>query len=125
MPVRRWDTAAVAADEQFAYWSGMLGDALCRVTMLRPDEGPFSGQVDVTSVGPIDVARITSQAQGVRRGEADVRRQAGDAFFLNMTLRGTSTFTSAGARAPSGRATSRWSTAPSLSSSTSRDRSNR
>jgi AraC family transcriptional regulator, positive regulator of tynA and feaB len=93
---RTWDTAAVAADEQFAFWSDMLGDAFCRVTMVRPDEGAFSGQVDVAAVGPIDVATITSQAQAVRRTEADVRRQAGDAFFLNLTLRGSSTFTQGG-----------------------------
>jgi AraC family transcriptional regulator, positive regulator of tynA and feaB len=91
-----WDTAAVAAGEQFAYWSDMLGIALCRVTMVRPDEGPFAGQVDVAAVGPIDVAKITSQAQGVRRTEADVRRHAGDVFFLNMTLRGASTFSQGG-----------------------------
>lgn len=96
MPGRNWDTAAVAADEQFAYWSDMLGQALCRVTMVRPDEGAFTGQVDVAAVGPIDVATITSQAQAVRRTDADVRRQAGDAFFLNMTLRGSSTFTQGG-----------------------------
>lgn len=96
MPVRSWDTTTVATDEQFAYWSDMLGAALCRVTMVRPDEGVFTGQVDVAAVGPIDVATITSQAQAVRRTDADVRRQAGDAFFLNMTLRGYSTFTQGG-----------------------------
>jgi AraC family transcriptional regulator, positive regulator of tynA and feaB len=92
----RWDTADVSAGEQFSYWSDMLGSAFCRVTMVRPDDGAFTGQVDVAAVGPIDVATITSQAQSVRRTEADVRRQAGDAFFLNMTLRGSSTFTQGG-----------------------------
>ncbi|HEY0278754.1 MAG TPA: helix-turn-helix domain-containing protein [Solirubrobacterales bacterium] len=96
MPGRSWDTAAVPTDEQFAYWSDMLGAALCRVTMVRPDEGAFAGQVEVAAVGPVDVATITSQAQAVRRTDADVRRQAGDAFFLNMTLRGCSTFTQGG-----------------------------
>ena len=93
MTGHRWDTTAVAVDEQFAYWSDMLGAAFCRVTMVRPDEGAFAGEVDVAAVGPVDVATITSQAQAVRRTDADVRRQAGDAFFLNMTLRGSSTFT--------------------------------
>jgi AraC family transcriptional regulator, positive regulator of tynA and feaB len=96
VPVRTWDTTAVATDEQFAYWSDVLGAAFCRVTMVRPDEGAFTGQVDVAAVGPVDVATITSQAQAVRRTDADVRRQAGDAFFLNMTLRGSSTFTQGG-----------------------------
>lgn len=96
MPGHSWDTAAVGADEQFAYWSDMLGQAFCRVTMVRPDEGAFTGQVDVAAVGPIDVATITSQAQAVRRTDADVRRQAGDAFFLNLTLRGSSTFAQGG-----------------------------
>jgi AraC family transcriptional regulator, positive regulator of tynA and feaB len=96
VPVRTWDTKVVSADEQFAYWSDVLGAAFCRVTMVRPDEGAFTGKVDVATVGPLDVATITSQAQAVRRTDADVRRQAGDAFFLNMTLRGSSTFTQGG-----------------------------
>jgi AraC-like DNA-binding protein len=96
VPVRTWETTAVATDDQFAYWSDVLGAAFCRVTMVRPDEGAFTGQVDVAAVGPVDVATITSQAQAVRRTDADVRRQAGDAFFLNMTLRGSSTFTQGG-----------------------------
>jgi AraC-like DNA-binding protein len=92
MPDRGWDTAAVAPDERFAFWSDRLGDAFCRVTMARPDDGEFAGHVDVAAVGPVDVATITSQAQAVRRTDADVRRQAGDSFFLNLTLRGSSTF---------------------------------
>jgi AraC family transcriptional regulator, positive regulator of tynA and feaB len=96
VPGLNWDTAAVAADEQFAYWSDMLGAAFCRVTMARPDDGAFTGQVDVAAGGPVDVATITSQAQAVRRTDADVRRHAGDNFFLNMTLRGSSTFSQDG-----------------------------
>jgi AraC family transcriptional regulator, positive regulator of tynA and feaB len=96
VPSVRWDTADVVAGEQFAYWSDMLGSAFCRVTMVRPDDGAFGGQVDVSAVGPVDVATITSQAQSVRRTAADVRRQAGDSFFLNLTLRGSSTFTQGG-----------------------------
>ena len=58
--------------------------------MTRPDEGAFTGQVDVAAVGPIDVATITSQAQAWPATDADVRRQPSERSSLNMTLRGSS-----------------------------------
>ena len=91
MPNQIWDTAALGDADQFTYWREVVWEAFCPVTIDRPDEGGFDGAVKATAMGPVGVSTISSQAQVVTRTETDVRRAAGDVFFLNMPVRGAST----------------------------------
>jgi AraC-like DNA-binding protein len=92
VPEQLWSTASLPEAEQFPFWREVVWEAFVPVTLGRCiDEGGFVGHVAAASVGPLGVSTIASQAQTVERTEADVRRQAGDVFFLNMPLRGAST----------------------------------
>jgi AraC family transcriptional regulator, positive regulator of tynA and feaB len=96
MRVQAWDTAALGDAEQFTYWREVVWEAFCPVVLTRPGEGGFSGAVKASAMGPLGVSTISSQAQVVSRTETEVRRAAGDVFFLNMPLRGGSTVTQGG-----------------------------
>jgi AraC family transcriptional activator of tynA and feaB len=62
----------------------------------------FAGSVAASRIGPLGVASISSQGQMVERTAADVRRDKGEVYFLNMPLRGASTVTQDDRRAELG-----------------------
>ncbi len=93
---RAWTTTVLPEPDQFPFWREVVWEAFVPVTLARWDsvesrgaEG-FVGGVAASQVGPLGVAAISSEAQTVERTVADVRRGAGDVFFLNMPLRGHS-----------------------------------
>ena len=96
MADRVWNTASLREPEQFAFWREVVWDAFVPVTLTRPDDGGFAGAVTASGVGPIGVSAIASQAQTVERTESDVRRLAGDVFFLNLPVQGGSTVAQGG-----------------------------
>ena len=90
---RLWTTAVLPETDQFHFWREVVWEAFVPVTLsrARPNATPFLGSVGASQIGPLGVAAIASEAQTVERTAADVRRRAGDVFFLNMPLRGRST----------------------------------
>ncbi|HTT95399.1 MAG TPA: helix-turn-helix domain-containing protein [Solirubrobacterales bacterium] len=88
---RAWNTSVLPVGDQFTFWREVVWEAFVPVTLARvPAEEGFSGSVGASSIGPLGVAAIASEAQRVERTVADVRRHAGDVVFLNMPLRGSS-----------------------------------
>jgi AraC-like DNA-binding protein len=88
---RAWTTAVLPEADQFPFWREVVWEAFVPVTLSREDREGFTGSVGASRIGPLGVAAIASEAQVVERTAADVGRRAGDVFFLNMPLRGSST----------------------------------
>lgn len=85
-PVRTWSTDVLPVPEQFVFWRDVCWQAFVPVSLTRYGDGPFAGSVSMRRVGALTVSLISSQAQSVTRSEADIARQAGDVFFLNLPL---------------------------------------
>lgn len=84
---QRWTTERIPAPEQFAFWRDVVWEAFVPVSPVRAtDDGPFRGSVTARSIGRIGLSRIVSDAQTVHRTEAQVQRNPGDVFFLNLPL---------------------------------------
>lgn len=83
---RTWSTNVLPEPEQFPFWRDVVWEAFCPVSLTRRDEGPFSSSVSSRRIGPIGVAQIRSQAQSVVRTSAQVERDPGDVFFVNVPL---------------------------------------
>jgi AraC family transcriptional regulator, positive regulator of tynA and feaB len=98
-----WTTGVLPEEDQFTFWREVVWEAFVPVTLSRgAGETAFAGSVGASRVGPLGIAAIASDAQKVERTAADVRRRAGDVFFLNMPLRGNSTVTQDGRAAELG-----------------------
>jgi len=83
-----WSTAAVAPRRQFAYWREMICEAFLDLTPESPLRDGFRGRVTQQSLDRLDLARIDSQAQRVRRTEADIARSPNSGYYANLQLRG-------------------------------------
>jgi AraC family transcriptional regulator, positive regulator of tynA and feaB len=81
-----WSTEGLAEAEQFASWADISCEAFCPVTVTRAEDGPFASAVAGRPIGPLSVSVIASQSQRVHRTAEQVRREAGDTFFLNLPL---------------------------------------
>jgi AraC family transcriptional activator of tynA and feaB len=88
---RAWTTTVLPESEQFHFWREVVWEAFVPVTLSREEGAGFVGSVGASQIGPLGVAAIASEAQVVERTTTDVCRRAGDVFFLNLPLRGTST----------------------------------
>jgi AraC family transcriptional regulator, positive regulator of tynA and feaB len=99
---RDWTTAVLPESDQFSFWREVVWEAFVPVTLSRPDGAGFLGSVGASQIGPLGVAAIASEAQLVERTDDDVRRRAGDVFFLNMPLRGRTSVTQDGRSAELG-----------------------
>ena len=86
-----WTTTVLPETDQFTFWREVVWEAFVPVTLSRSRPDSFFGSVSASRIGPLGVAAIASEAQVVERTVADVRRDAGEVFFLNMPLRGRST----------------------------------
>ncbi len=94
MPV--WSTTTVAQRRQFAYWREMICEAFLDLTPESGLRDGFFGKVTQQSLDPLDLARIESQAQRVRRTEADIERSPQSGYYANFQLRGTGVTTQDG-----------------------------
>jgi AraC family transcriptional regulator, positive regulator of tynA and feaB len=88
---RAWTTTVLPETDQFPFWREVVWEAFVPVTLSRSGPEAFLGSVAASQIGPLGVAAIASEAQGVRRTDRDVARSPGEVFFLNMPLRGRST----------------------------------
>jgi AraC family transcriptional activator of tynA and feaB len=83
-----WSTAAVPRRRQFGYWR----EAICETFLdLSPETGVrdgFRGRVTQRPLGRLAIAQIGSQAQQVRRTEADIARSPRAGYYANLQVRG-------------------------------------
>jgi AraC-like DNA-binding protein len=96
---KAWTTTVLPEIDQFPFWREVVWEAFVPVTLSKGAGEAFVGSVGASQIGPVGVAAIVSDAQAVERTAADVRRRAGDVFFLNMPLRGRSIVAQDGRRA--------------------------
>lgn len=101
--MRRWQTSALAAPEQFAFWHEVVWEAFTPVALTRSVDGPFVGEVAAWQVGPVGVAMIASESQRVMRTPVEIARRRGDVFFLNLPLTDGTSAGQAGRTASLGR----------------------
>jgi len=83
-----WSTATVPQRRQFAYWREMICEAFLDLTPESRLRDGFRGRVTQQSLGRLDLARIDSQAQRVRRTEADIARSPQSGYYANLQIRG-------------------------------------
>jgi AraC-like DNA-binding protein len=83
-----WSTGAVPRPRQFTYWREMICEAFLDLTPESERRDGFRGQVSQRPLGRLDLARIDSQAQRVRRTEADIARSPKVGFYANLQVRG-------------------------------------
>lgn len=83
-----WSTGTVAPRRQFTYWREMICEAFLDLTPESRLRDGFRGQVVQQSLGRLDLARIESQAQEVRRTEVDIARSPMAGFYANLQVRG-------------------------------------
>lgn len=86
--MRTWSTGTVPRPQQFTYWREMICQAFLDLTPESPIRDGFRGRVVQRSVGPLDLAQIDSQAQRVRRTEADINRSPTEGHYANLQVRG-------------------------------------
>ncbi len=84
-----WSTAQVVPRRQFGYWREMICEAFLDLTPESRLRDGFHGRVTQQSLERLDLARIESQAQRVRRTEADIERSPQSGYYANLQLRGT------------------------------------
>lgn len=86
----RWSTGARVPGEQFEYWREMICAAFLALTPESDVRGGFAGRVTQWPLGSLNLARIESQRQSVRRTEDDIARSPAAGFYANLQVRGTS-----------------------------------
>ena len=86
-----WSTAAVPPSRQFGYWREMICEAFLD---LSPEAARCAGQLPRPGHAASPGAAWTSpgsssQAQRVRRTEADIARSPQSGYYANLQLRGS------------------------------------
>lgn len=94
MPI--WSTADVLPRRQFACWREMICEAFLDLTPESHLRDSFRGRVTQQPLGRLDLARIDSQAQRVRRTEADIARSPRSGYYANLQVRGVGVTTQDG-----------------------------
>jgi AraC family transcriptional activator of tynA and feaB len=89
MSAVRWSTAALPRARQFGYWREMVCEALLGISSETAVRDGFRGDIALRPLGALAVARIGSQAQSVRRTEADIAGSGQPGYCVNLQLSGT------------------------------------
>lgn len=88
--MKTWDTSGLAPAQRFGYWREVLCEAFTALDSI-PHAGRSQGSVvTLHEIADVNAATLSSFAQDVRRGPAEIRRRADEFFFANLQLRGHS-----------------------------------
>ena len=93
---QRWSTLSSPHTGQFGYWREMICAAFLALTPESDLRGSFTGTVTQWPLGSLNLARIDSQRQRVRRTEKDIGRSPRAGYYANLQLRGDSQMTQHG-----------------------------
>lgn len=87
--MRIWSTDGLAAPDHFPFWREVICEAFAALDPKAPARsGPFPSAVALDSFADVNVARIRSCAQVVRRGADEIRIDPQDRLFVNLQLVG-------------------------------------
>lgn len=88
--MRIWSTEGLAAPDHFPFWREVICEAFAALDpKAAARSGPFPSAVALDSFADVNVARIRSCAQIVRRGAGEIRIDPQDRLFVNLQLVGT------------------------------------
>src|SRR5258705_13497865 len=87
---RSWSTSDSAPGAQFAHWREMICAAFLALTPESDLRDGFAGTVTQWPLGALNLARIDSQRQTVRRTGADIARSPVRGYYANLQARGAS-----------------------------------
>lgn len=88
--MRIWSTDGLAAPDHFPFWREVICEAFAALDPKAPQRsGPFPSAVALDAFADVNVARIRSCAQTVRRGADEIRIDPQDRLFVNLQLAGT------------------------------------
>ena len=83
-------TAGLHPSRRFAAWRDVIAHTYMAVDMNRLKwEGPFNGQVEIVTIGSVELSRMTVTGSRVAyRKAAHIARGGGDKFFVTLPLKG-------------------------------------
>ncbi|WP_027346662.1 AraC-like ligand-binding domain-containing protein [Hamadaea tsunoensis] len=83
-----WTTAVAPPGGRFAYWREVICEAFLDLSPESDRRDGFAGAVRQVGLGRLDLARIDSRRQLVRRTEADIEHAPRAGFYANLQVRG-------------------------------------
>jgi AraC family transcriptional activator of tynA and feaB len=87
--MRAWKTSEVEDPDQFSYWREVICEVFAaldpRARIARND---FPSAVVSSRIGEITCSTVDSQAQLVRRGCTEIRRDPNNSVFINLQMTG-------------------------------------
>ena len=86
----RWSTLGSPPTGQFEYWRELICAAFLALTPESDLRSSFTGTVTQWPLGNLNLARIDSQRQRVRRTDKDIGRSPRSGYYANLQLRGDS-----------------------------------
>ena len=91
-------TAGFHPSQRFAAWRDVIAHTYMAVDMSRLKwEGPFNGEVEIVSVGSIELSRMTVTGSRVAyRRATHIARGGGDKFFVTLPLKGRISYSHCG-----------------------------
>jgi AraC family transcriptional activator of tynA and feaB len=91
-----WSTLTTPPAQRFAYWRELICEAFLDLTPESDLRDNFTGAVTQWSLGRLDLARIDSQRQRVRRTDRDIAQAPRPGYYANLQVRGTSAMAQGG-----------------------------
>ncbi len=86
----QWSTLGSPRPGQFEHWRELICAAFLALTAESDLRASFTGTVTQWPLGSLNLARIDSQRQQVRRTAKDIERSPREGYYANLQLRGDS-----------------------------------
>ncbi|GAA3342127.1 helix-turn-helix domain-containing protein [Amorphoplanes nipponensis] len=93
-----WSTSAAPPAGQFACWRELICEAFLALSPESDLRDGFAGRVTQWPLGRLDLARIASQRQRVRRTGRDIARARRPGYYANLQITGASVVAQQGRR---------------------------
>lgn len=85
---QRLSTAAVPANQRFEYWLDMICRTYVHLDCASPEELPFFGNIELSTVGPLRFTHLSSNAKRVWRAPACINKEAEDYYLVQVQRAG-------------------------------------
>ena len=86
----RLSTSSVSQDERFEYWMDMVCALYVPLDCERPSTRETFGEIEFSQLGALDLTRVRSNVQHVRRNAGLIRRDARDWVLVQIQCQGRS-----------------------------------
>lgn len=86
--MKTWDTHALSPNQRFEYWRDVLCEAFTALDSKPRDRCDLGSTVTLHELAHVNAADLSSFAQHVTRGRAEIRRRPDAFYFANFQLEG-------------------------------------